>query len=583
MRTFGELLKEYMVRTGISDAELARTLGVRRQTIFRWKEGSVVRPRHAEDVLRCAQRLRLTAEERDELLMAAGFPPENPPASLPPAASTPPGTREIVAEPLPVSARAARRGVSRRWLWTAGGVALIAVIALLAAVWILGASDPAARELGTFLPSRFTFYVSRYPVAREGETLLLVAPFVNYTGGSQGYNVAGRVQEALAREIDAGRLSGVRAARWPQEIRDQASAEAALARSAGALAVWGEYDSGRVLAHLSRRSAGAGTEENRVEKLLPSPADLPATINTALPEEIRSVALLSLAQMFTDRQSYDRARAILGQVIARPPADPQAAAGAYFLMGYVDQMGQPPDLNGAIEAYSQALAVQPGLASANYNRGLAYLRRGRPEDYAHAVDDFSQAAAAMPEDAALFTNRGAAYLHLASQPAKEAALQPVQATARAIEDFDRAIALDPGLVQAYFNRGLAYVRQDDRERWLPDLERVLSLEGDHAGAANALCWAFALEQAPEAALSYCERAVALDPTGASRDSRAIVYGELGRHTEAVADFQAYLRALQAQDEAAYARIGPEREEWIQVLKKGQNPFDRATLDRLRLE
>jgi tetratricopeptide (TPR) repeat protein/transcriptional regulator with XRE-family HTH domain len=568
MRTFGELLKEYMDRTGISDAELARTLGVRRQTIFRWKEGSVVRPRHAEDVLRCAQRLRLTAEERDELLMAAGFPPESPHAlrsvtvpvelgqdGAPPAA--PP-------EPVPP--------VGRRWLWTAGGVAAIAVIALVVGlVW--HASDP----------SRFTFHVSRYPVAREGETLLLVAPFVNYTAGDQGYNVAGRIQEALAREIDAGRLPDVRAAHWPQEIRDQASAEAALGRSGGALAIWGEYDSGRVLAHLSRPEAGAGTEENRVEKLLPSPADLSATINTALPEDIRSVALLSLAQLFTDGESYDRARAALGQVLSRPPADPLAAASACFLLGYVDQMGQPPDPDGAIEAYSQALAAQPGLASANYNRGLAYLRRGRPGDDARAVDDFTQAAAAMSGDAALFTNRGAAYLHLASQSAEEAGLQPMQATARAIEDFDRAIALDPSLVQAYFNRGLAYVRQDDRARWLPDLERVLSLEGDHAGAANALCWALALEQAPEVALSYCERAVALDPTGSSRDSRAIVYGELGRHTEAVADFQAYLRDLQAQDEAAYARIGPEREEWIQVLKKGQNPFDRATLDRLRLE
>ena len=98
MRTFGELLKEYMERTGISDAELARTLGVRRQTIFRWKEGSVARPRHAEDVLRCAQRLRLTAEERDELLMAAGFPPQSPPA-VPQRAAMPRPTRTTVRLP----------------------------------------------------------------------------------------------------------------------------------------------------------------------------------------------------------------------------------------------------------------------------------------------------------------------------------------------------------------------------------------------------------------------------------------------------------------------------------------------------
>src|ERR687885_1236395 len=80
MKTFSELLKEYMERTGISDSELARTLGVRRQTIFRWKEGLVARPRAREDVLLVAKRLRLTDEERDELLLAAGFAPESPQA-----------------------------------------------------------------------------------------------------------------------------------------------------------------------------------------------------------------------------------------------------------------------------------------------------------------------------------------------------------------------------------------------------------------------------------------------------------------------------------------------------------------------
>ncbi|MCU0510796.1 MAG: helix-turn-helix transcriptional regulator, partial [Anaerolineae bacterium] len=60
MRTFSELLREYIARTGVSDAELARAVGVQRQTIFRWKEGTVTRPRSAEEVLRLAAKLRLT-------------------------------------------------------------------------------------------------------------------------------------------------------------------------------------------------------------------------------------------------------------------------------------------------------------------------------------------------------------------------------------------------------------------------------------------------------------------------------------------------------------------------------------------
>ena len=76
MRSFGELLVFFTDRAGISDSELARAIGVQRQTIFRWKEGQTSRPRYREDVLRMADKLRLTAAERDELLLAAGFPPQ---------------------------------------------------------------------------------------------------------------------------------------------------------------------------------------------------------------------------------------------------------------------------------------------------------------------------------------------------------------------------------------------------------------------------------------------------------------------------------------------------------------------------
>ena len=84
MATFSELLRTYTERTGISDSELARSIGVRRQTIFRWKEGTVARPRNRDDVIRCAKRLRLTPDELDEFLLAAGMAPERIEQATPP-------------------------------------------------------------------------------------------------------------------------------------------------------------------------------------------------------------------------------------------------------------------------------------------------------------------------------------------------------------------------------------------------------------------------------------------------------------------------------------------------------------------
>ncbi|MCX6044398.1 MAG: helix-turn-helix transcriptional regulator [Chloroflexi bacterium] len=101
MPTFAEQLTQYMKRVGITDAELARKIGVQRQTIFRWKEGTVGRPRVREDVLKCAESLRLTPEESDQFLLAAGFAPEQPPLVMPVAA---PPVIAPVAQPLPVPA-----------------------------------------------------------------------------------------------------------------------------------------------------------------------------------------------------------------------------------------------------------------------------------------------------------------------------------------------------------------------------------------------------------------------------------------------------------------------------------------------
>jgi hypothetical protein len=77
MPSFAELLKVYIRRSGMSNAELAKKIKVRRDTLVEWMTDEVCRPLERDQVLRCATHLRLSHQERDELLLAAGF--ENPP------------------------------------------------------------------------------------------------------------------------------------------------------------------------------------------------------------------------------------------------------------------------------------------------------------------------------------------------------------------------------------------------------------------------------------------------------------------------------------------------------------------------
>ena len=185
MPTFAELLAAHIARTGISDADLARRIGISRLTLIRWKDGVTSRPRYREDVLRCAELLRLTPAERDALLAAADFPPESDPGAAPaamaePSADTATETPAIAdaapeadsisipIEPAPTipadGATASAPGKPRRrrnaLIAAAAAAAVVATLAvILTALLWPGGPD--------------------FPTAAAGESLIVIAPFAS--------------------------------------------------------------------------------------------------------------------------------------------------------------------------------------------------------------------------------------------------------------------------------------------------------------------------------------------------------------------------------------------------------------------
>jgi tetratricopeptide (TPR) repeat protein len=85
------------------------------------------------------------------------------------------------------------------------------------------------------------------------------------------------------------------------------------------------------------------------------------------------------------------------------------------------------DLDRAIQDYDHAIGLDPGGATAYYNRGAAYGSKG---DWDRAILDYDQAIRHQPNDSAAFRNRGLAY-------------QEKKQFDRAFQDFDRAVRLDP--------------------------------------------------------------------------------------------------------------------------------------------
>lgn len=365
MKNFSELLTEYMRRTGISDSELARTLGVRRQTIFRWKEGLTERPRRREDVLLCAQKLRLSSPECNELLLAAGFSPETA-VAIPTAPETPvslpiPSAPEAISEPL-IQPTHPRK--SARWI----PVAIVLLFGLLV--------------LGIFF---FRSQTPPYPIAVEGETLVIIAfldspiqsatPTPNPRGANERNDIGSRLEAALEREVVAAHMERVRVAMLGASypVRDTRSALDLRGRTRAAIVVWGAIENGFMEANLvpvSRQDAAAS-----LDALIIAPNEMSMKIS---PDEIQTLALVVLAQLQLASGEDDLARASLTQALSRPLGDKVSLATVYAFLGYTAQIAQPPDLDLALQSASASLDLAPDAFAPHLNRGVAYVRRDDP-------------------------------------------------------------------------------------------------------------------------------------------------------------------------------------------------------------
>lgn len=606
MYTFGELLNRYIARAGITDAELARSTGVQRQTIFRWKEGLTARPRYRDDVIRIAIKLRLSPIERDELLLAAGFPPEQATTTVVIEADaieeeTAPAHKSGKSEeityqesltptehigtsvtPLPVRRN---RLIDRPdvMLAVAAGVMLtVAVIGFfLARTFLPPGPEPTITALTpaaapTQPPLQPPLPTATPIVAQSGEQLLVIAPFVGYTANDLRFNIAGRIREAVQEELVSAQLNDVRAVIWPEPVAESEQAATVLTSSNALLVIWGEYDAGRVRAVLSTPMLEDAFWINPVD----APSSLSLVINEDVPRDARIFALYTLGSYYRTVNEPAKALAAYARALAQTPTDSVTRATLHFYVGLLT-----PQVNGynvqnltdSIYHYTNTLALQPTWENARYNRGTSYLGRAllsldERADLNAAIADLDIVIARRPQRIDPLLNRGIAYY----QRNSESDLNAAHA------DFTRAIELQPSDYQGYYHRALVTIREGNKTAWLSDLTRVAELAPAYAPARNALCWGYATEGDATQALPHCDAAVAADSTGASLDSRAIALAQLGRHAEAATDLHAYLEWVRADFPDLYEKYrGPRVETWIAALERNENPFTLATLDALR--
>jgi tetratricopeptide (TPR) repeat protein len=163
----------------------------------------------------------------------------------------------------------------------------------------------------------------------------------------------------------------------------------------------------------------------------------------------------------------------------------------------------------------------------------------------------------------------------------------------AIDQFEAAIALDETLdlnpesyaldlaIPALIDQIYWLSQQGSIDAGLAALEKVKVLEADQEIAPyvwDALCWYGSLHNQAAKVIEACDTAVQLTPErGAFRDSRGIARALTGNIEGAIADLEFYIEI----EHPSYEKWISQRQQWVDALEAGENPFTPEVLESLQ--
>ena len=189
-----------------------------------------------------------------------------------------------------------------------------------------------------------------------------------------------------------------------------------------------------------------------------------------------------------------------------------------FFSGLTSQNAK--DYSKAIEHYSNAIKLNPQMAEAYCNRGLAY---SDSDEIELAIEDYNRAIELDPNGASAYNNRGLAY-------SKRGKVE------RAIKDYNKAIELDPEFARAYFGRGIVYNGQEEFELAIDALNKAIELNPKFAEAYLYRGIVYGKKKEIELALNDLNKAIELNPELAEAYlSRGIYWLRLQKWQEARSD------------------------------------------------
>ena len=227
----------------------------------------------------------------------------------------------------------------------------------------------------------------------------------------------------------------------------------------------------------------------------------------------------------------------------------------------LEQEGQ---LDEAMKRYDEAIALQPDLARAHFNRGTVLLDRGEAQP---ALDAFAIALSFKPDSVGTLYNIGNAHLILdkvedgviAFRQAIELkpefvdahialgmALARLGEHREAVGCFSRAAQLDPSSLEAFHQQGIAFQDLGEFDNAVNSYRRALEIDRDLAALHSNLGSALRELGRNEAAIASFERALEISPKVADvRYNLGLTFQTTGRMDLAATS---YIKTLEIEND-----------------------------------
>jgi tetratricopeptide (TPR) repeat protein len=204
-----------------------------------------------------------------------------------------------------------------------------------------------------------------------------------------------------------------------------------------------------------------------------------------------------------------------------------SAAGYNNLGNALAKQGR---IDQAVEAYQQALRVEPTYAEAHYNLGNLFVPQGK---FAEATRHYQEAVRILPDFVDAHNNLGNV---LAERDELEGAIQ----------HFRLALGLSPRLSEVHFNLADALTRQGHLDEAINHFQEALKIKPDFVEAHDHLGSVLAAQGHLDMAIDHFRQALRIRPEFAdAHESLGRALAEQGKRNEAVKHFEEALRIMKS--------------------------------------